>query len=818
MSGFFEDIRHAWRIYRHSPATSAFAVIALAVGMASIAATFSFLDDLVLRPHPGFPDGDRLVTISQTTGTEFGRLSPLMLDRLAGMMSSLEALSGVNETELTWRNHELVRQVHVELVTHGFSDGLKPSLHLGAHFGPHDHLPGAEPVVILSDRFWRERLAADPRIIGQTITLSGGPQAVAIKPDGTLEAPVDHTLGYRVIGVFSAGLVGTFRSDTDMWMPFEEAGPLFASTGKTLPRSPWLRVVGRLRSGATIGAARQELATRYHPADDPTVGVRPNGRLEVLRGVVTDIGKQKAVRNQVALLLSACALLVLVAAGNISLFMFSQAPRRRRELAVRMAVGAPPARLMRQLITEAGVLVAAAALLGLTLSTWFGVLLRGLPMLRDAEWRTVSVFDWRVLLVVVLAALLVTMLVSLSPVLGIQRSGIASTSRLASARPGVAQWCAESVQITIATILAGVAVAFIWYLIVLDGTDRGIHSSNVYVVDLLIPNPERVFTVKKEEVLIERQHVQEIISALPAVQNVSFGGGVPGLLTSYEARIPSKIGDAREPIAAIVVSADTAYLKMLGIGLLRGDYAKAARSDSVVVNETFARRIWGRLDVTGEVFNLFGAQVQIAGVAKDAMYGHPAEKPAAIIFSPYIRISYEDRILIRSSAPAEQLRRQLQAKVDQGALKLDIRSIRRVDDVWSDVLAPDRARALLTTFLAVLVVALAAFGFYGTQRYLVGAGKREYAIRRSIGADPRSTRLLVLRRGLLLATPGLLFGIPLAFICLQWLREELISVAVPTGGIVVLVAAAVAVLLVAATLGPAQEAATSPLSSTLKDE
>jgi putative ABC transport system permease protein len=818
MRGFTEDVRHAWRIFRRSPAASLFAVIALAVGMASIAATFSFLDDLVLRPHSGFPDADRLVTITQTNGSQFDRLSPLLLEQLASKMSSVEALSGVNETNLTWRDHESVRQVQVELVTHRFTDELKPSLRLGAAFSTHDHLPDAAPVLILSERFWRERLAADPQIIGKTLTLSGGPQAVAIRPDGTLEAPVDHTLAYRVIGVFSRGLTGTFRSDTDMWMPFEQAGPLFVSTGKVLPRSRWLRVLGRLRLGATIGALRQELATRYHTADDPTVGVQPNARLEVIGGVVMDMGKQRAVRRQVALLLSACGLLVLVAAGNVSLFIFSQAPRRRRELAVRMAVGAPQGRLARQLITEAGVLVAAATILGLLVSTWLGALLRGLPMLRDAEWRTVSVFDWRVLVMVMLAALLVTMLVSLSPVMGIRQSGIAATSRLASARPGVAQWCAESAQIAIATVLAGVAVAFIWYLIVLDGVDRGISASNVYVVDLLVPNPERVFTVKKEEVLSDKQHMGEVISSLPAVQSITFGGGVPGMLTSYEARIPPKVGETHEPISATVISADSAYLNMLGIRLLRGVYAKAGQSGSVVVNETFARHIWSRLDVTGEIFNLFGDQVQVVGVARDAMYGHPSAKPAAIVFAPYIRISYEDRILIRSTASAEQLRRQLQAKVDQGALHLDIRSVRRVDDVWGDVLAPDRARALLTTSLAVLVVVLAAFGFYGTQRYLVSAGKREYAIRRSIGANPRSTRLLVLRRGLLLAVPGLLVGLPMAYICLEWLRGELISDAVPTLSITVLVTSAVAILLISATLGPAQEAAISPLSSTLKDE
>ena len=161
--------------------------------------------------------------------------------------------------------------------------------------------------------------------------------------------------------------------------------------------------------------------------------------------------------------------------------------------------------------------------------------------------------------------------------------------------------------------------------------------------------------------------------------------------------------------------------------------------------------------------------------------------------------------MIRSSQPVADLQRDFQALIDSGALDVDSVSLVPVAEVRSYRIAPDRARGLLTIVTAGLVVLLAAFGFYGTQRYLVAAGRREYAIRASLGAGPRAVWRLVLRRGLFLSLPGLVLGGLLAFIVVAWMRDDLLSRDVSAGAVSAAVVVGLAVLLLVASLGPARE-------------
>src|SRR5690606_32034835 len=173
---------------------------------------------------------------------------------------------------------------------------------------------------------------------------------------------------------------------------------------------------------------------------------------------------QRNTQRQLQLFLGASVLLALVAAANVSLFLLARAPGRRRELGIRMAVGAPMTRLARQLASEAAVLVVAGGALGLIASVWLAGLLRGLALLRQAEWREITLLDWRVLTIIGVFLALLTLLVSLAPIFGLKRSGIAARGRQISARPNGAQRVAGAAQIAIASTLGGAALAFAWYL------------------------------------------------------------------------------------------------------------------------------------------------------------------------------------------------------------------------------------------------------------------------------------------------------------------------------------------------------------------
>jgi ABC-type antimicrobial peptide transport system permease subunit len=815
MKGLNEDVLHALRVYRATPLSSVIAVVALAIAIACMTASFSLLSDLVLKPHAGFGRSSQLVTIGQTNGTRFDPLPLKLMERIADEAASLEAIVGVHDRTLTWDRDTTRVPIKTEFVTRGFCPDLEPRLRLGRCFVDQDHQGGAAPSVIVSFKFWQDRLNGRPDVLGQIVKLSGGPEAVRFGANGRLAAPEEHSAEYRVVGVFASELHGTFGSETELWVPYEQAGPIFVGDGQLYRTSEELSIIARLRPGARDTSANSELSAKYREGDTE-LGLSPGSRLRVLSGVVADIGVQQRVRQQVRLLISGCTLLVIVAASNISLFLFSQAPRRQRELGIRMALGAPKRRLARQLATEAGLIVVLAALIGLIISFWLTGIMQNIPLLSGAQWHSASPFDWRVLIMILCATMLLTILVSLAPMIGLTRLGIAAISRRVSARAGFTQLMAETAQIAVASILAGVAVAFVWYLIGLARAERGFDGANAYVLNLEPPEPAKIFSVKPEEIMTMREHRRSIIAGLPGISAVTFGSSVPGQVIPYTARVQSASG---ELVTITMVSADPSYTDMLRMRLVHGrNLNQGDLGTAALVNETLAKRIWGKTNVVDEMLNPPRAQLKVVGVLKDAAFRHPSEVNLPMAFVVFAPISFKDSIIVRSSASLDEIRRLIRAKIDQGALDMKMESIRRLNDIWGAMLASDRSRTLLTTASAVLVVLLAAFGFYGTQRYLVNAGRREYAIRSAIGAGPRAIHRLVIVRALIMALPGLLIGGLLTYIVITWLRDDFVSKDVSPAAIMVVVWLGMTILILAATFGPARLAASTNPALLLKEE
>jgi ABC-type antimicrobial peptide transport system permease subunit len=209
---------------------------------------------------------------------------------------------------------------------------------------------------------------------------------------------------------------------------------------------------------------------------------------------------------------------------------------------------------------------------------------------------------------------------------------------------------------------------------------------------------------------------------------------------------------------------------------------------------------------------------EVVGVIADIAFAHPRDDPVPMMFFPVSGASAFESILIQSTASIADIRATFQSAIDSGDLPVTIESIRNVEEAWGEGLAPDRARTWFTVAAAALVVLLAGFGFYGTQRFLVAAGQREYAILGALGAGPRALRLLVLRRGLLQGLPGLALASVLAFIVVAWMRGDFVSGGVSPAGIAAIVTVGVIGLLLAATFGPARQAGRTEPAPLLKEE
>src|SRR5690606_25895590 len=275
-----------------------------------------------------------------------------------------------------------------------------------------------------------------------------------------------------------------------------------------------------------------------------------------------------------------------------------RAPGRRRELGIRMAVGAPVRRLARQLASEASLLVIASAAIGVVISVWLGSFLRGLTLFRDAEWRQVTLLDWRVLTLMGAFLLVLCLLVSLAPIVGLKRQGIGASSRTSTSRATLAQRLAGTAQCAAAGALGAAAIAFGWHLVSLTYGDPGYQVADRYAVRLDIP-PTGIRDADGGSVPVVR--LREIIESIPGVTAVAFGSSAP--TEEPGGRFVSRIPDPTDPLKELNIrrtTIDSRYIETLGLTLIHGRAPEDSERDVVLLNQSLARVWWGREDVVGE--------------------------------------------------------------------------------------------------------------------------------------------------------------------------------------------------------------------------
>ncbi len=815
------DLRIALRQHLATPLSSGLAVALLAIAIAFLTTFLSFWSATSPASCPGFADARALVTVGQNNGRSLTTLSSLLVERMNSEVASLEGVAGTRKLEQSALDaddptHE--QRVQTELVTVRYFTLLRPTIQIGRGLEPRDHRPGAEPVVILSYRYWRRRFHGDPGAVGRKLRIRGPNAMVAgINPADTIQS-------YRIVGVMAPSVRGTFADGTQMWMPYEQAMTAFfaADPKQTYHRQPMLHGVGRLARGSTAEEAATEIRERYGRAG-MELGLIPARPLDVVEGLFINIEARDALVRQVQLFLASGVLLALVAACNVSLFLLSRAPGRRRELGIRMAMGATPLRLAHQLAMEAALVVGAAALLGVFVSLWLTAAMRRLPFLNGELARPVALLDWRALAFVMIVALVLTALVSLAPIVRLRTLSAVSVGKAVTARAGWAQRLAATIQLAAAGVLASAALAFAWHLAELSAAVQSFKGRDVLVV---VPRAERragnPFAGNVEALIAGRERLREIVESIPGVEQVGFGSSVPGspsalFSVTFAGSIAGTLIGPDESVQVIVDTADAAYLRLLAMPILHGRAPRQSARNEVLVNETLARTLWGRTDIVDKTLPLPIA-LRVVGVVRDVAFGHPSEPISPRLFAPGLGAVSSNQILVKGGLGAGQLRAALQRLIDAGQLDFELSRVERVADLMSSELAPDRWRTFLALASTLLVVVLAAVGLYGTQRYLVGAGRRDFAVHAAIGAEPLDLARLVFRRGLLLAAPGLALMLPLCFLVVVQLRSGFGRSRVSPYPIEIAVGAGVVALVLAASFGPARLAALTQAAPLLREE
>ena len=405
-----QDVRYAVRLLRRSPLFTATAALSLAIGIGANTTIFSVASALLVRPLPGLAESDRLVDVGRTQdGRGFDTVS---YPNYRDLRERTKTLTGLYAYRVEPQPMSLATQGDAELiygnvVTANYFEVLGARPLVGRLLQDSDDAPdNSHAVVVLSHELWTRKFAADPAIVGQAISLNGHP--------------------FAVVGVASPGFQGTTMMKSDVWAPItavNDAVPRLADDILKQRRSVWLAMGGRLKDGVTIVQANGEVRgiganlEKDYPRDNE------GKNFVVMRSALVP-GQIGMVTGFLGLLMAIVSLVLLIACVNVAGMLLARAVARRREIAVRLAIGAGRARLIRQLLTESAILFAAGGLLGLILTKWLTALLLALlPSLPVAIGLTIST-DWRVVTFAIVVSLVAAILSGLAPALQASRADL----------------------------------------------------------------------------------------------------------------------------------------------------------------------------------------------------------------------------------------------------------------------------------------------------------------------------------------------------------------------------------------------------------
>jgi putative ABC transport system permease protein len=736
-------IRQAIRVLWNRPAFTVIALLTIGVGIGASTAIFSVVDAALLRDLP-FREPDRLAVISGVAGAERDvrwASHPEVMDWRA-MTRSFAAVSIYDETTLDITDAGEAVQLEAELVSAGFFELLGVAPAAGRTFSAEDDQPGVQPVVVISDALWRTRFASDPNVVGQTVRLSAGPATV--------------------VGIMPAGFRG-LSFDTEIWTTLPPLSP-----GAVTDRgSRWLAALGRLAPGITFEQAQQDLiaVTRELEATYPDINRERSADVSSLHEFFLD-----STLDLLPVLLGAVLFLLLIACANVTNLQLVRGIARSREIALRYALGANRAQIVKQLLTEALVLSLAGGLLGLMIGYWSIQLL--LPLIPDGTLPAYAVVDLntRALAFGIGLAAVAGLLSGIVPALRSTASGVSTDlrgdGRSVAGRPrrfGLQQ----------ALVVAEIAIAL--PLLVSAGlmarslrqqlaTEPGFRAERAVAARLALP--ARDYT--SEARIQFAGALADRLRALPGISDVAIGSNSP-LRGNSSAAILEREGHPDEGIRYYRHLVMPGWFRTLGIRVLNGrEFEPSDDYDAppvAMVTQALAARFWPGEDALGKRLRIAGDWVTVIGVVDDVRYRDlttslmdPGEDPDVFISYAQLPSAAFD-IVVRTEQAESAIASLIQREVSALDPSVPIFRVQSLSAAVAAQTASDRFGSSLLALFACLSLALAAIGLYGVMAFVVGMRRREIAIRLAVGADPRSALSMVLRQGMTLVALGTVLGL-----------------------------------------------------------
>jgi predicted permease len=809
MATWLADVRYALRSFARTPGFTAIVLLTVAVGTGANATVFSFVNALLLRPAPLVADPSHLVSVftSDFSSGPFGNTSYPDFQSIQDDAATFASVAAHQSAAAIMTVDGAASRVHAGRATGGFFDVVGLSARMGRMID-HDDVATARPVAVVSDDIWRRTLGEDRHVIGRTIALNGEVRTIV----GVLPPRFDGLdLGDRI----------------DVWTPM----PVPPDSPEERDRRS-LSVVGRLAPGVDVAQAQRrldalaaQLAAAYpatnlgtleRPLEPRPLSVRRHTRLPPeFRGEAGMIG---------AVLLAATMIVLLIACANVASLLLSRSTARRREIAVRLALGATPGRLVRQLIAESVVLGIAGGLLGLLVALWFAGALPSFFPPDQAQMLDARV-DWSVLMFSLALSLAAGLLFGLVPAWQTRRwpallalrgdaGGISDPAGGLRARNGLV-----IVQVALSCVLLISTGLLVRSLAKSLDADLGFATRRAVLASV-----ELAPATTDADAAAYFRDATDRLRALPGVESVALGSVLPlnqpgrrGF--TIDGYVP-KPGEGRE-LSLNVVGPE--YFETMTIPLIAGrtfdTRDTSASSRVIVVNESLAARYFDSRAIGRRMIDSLGANLEIVGVVRSGANLTVRDPPVPVVYyplaqAPRSRMTFIARTGVSPETLVEPVFRAL------GRLRPDAAVYRTttLDAHLAEALGTDRLSAALVSACGVLATLLAAVGVYGVMAYAVVRRRREIAVRITLGARPRQIVQLVVRDGLALTLVGVVAGLAAAAAGTRLLDSMLYGVTATDAATFLAAPLLLAAMTLAAAVVPIRRALHLDAMSTLRQE
>jgi putative ABC transport system permease protein len=771
----------ALRRLRQQPRFTVFALLTLVLGIGANTAIFSVVNAVLLAPLP-FRDPDQLIALGghDTRDAKLsGPLNTLSFPEFFDLRSrskSFSQLAAYRERTFAWTRGAGVESVHAQRVTGNFFDTLAIEPALGRTFTIDDERPGGGAgglVVVLSHDFWRRQFDGNPSAVGHVMTLDGLP--------------------FSIIGVLPAGFRFPIQGQpTDIYVSIAIDGlPAAGQRPNTEQRNNrQLRVVGRLEPQAGIEQARAEVhelagfLARMYPTNNTNWDyvVRPLGEYVVAN-----------VRTGLWILWGAVGLVLLISCVNVASLLLARAAWRRREVAVRLALGATRARIIRQLLVESVLLSAIAGALGLLIAVWFTRALVGVIPQDVPRAESVHV-DLGVLLFTLAVSLATGVLFGLVPAFQATRVDVEQILR-ASARGAVSGGTRSrsssvliACEVALAFVLLVAAGVLLQSLIRLGRVQSGLQADHLLTARIALPD---VAYPKPGDIAAFHERLADALGRLPGVTSASAVFPLPmsGALTTTTFDLADHPLPAGRQPSAVTRLTGADYFQTMGIPLMRGRFfARSDRLQSppvVIINERFAQQHFpgrdpiGRRITTGWAVGNQSPQVrEVVGVVGNARHLSLREAFVPEFYVPIAQVPYPvATILVRTkSASPETITGDVRKALSQLDPGIPLTAVRPFGEYRAGSLAGARFNVLLLSIFAAVALALTAVGIYGVIAYSVAGRTREIGVRLALGAHPSSIVLHVVSQLMKLVAISLGIGVAGAFACVRLMQGILFGI------------------------------------------